>query len=246
MNCHDVELVMRALVRGQLQDAQIRELSLAHVEQCVSCTERLAAERTLYAGVRAVIAQTSREQAPARVETALLEAFREHARKNAAPTLKVLPVRGRFQSQWGWASAAALILIFVSAFAAWWSQSKAPGETKQAVTPSSIFPDRVARSVKHQDEPASHVTDSSRPSRTRRHLPRRRPREAELVTEFYPLMEGPDLGSYTVVQLVRVELPGSALRAAGLPVGPEMDSEPVKADVMLGYDGLARAIRFVR
>ena len=37
-----------------------------------------------------------------------------------------------------------------------------------------------------------------------------------------------------------------ALAAAGLPVGPEMSKDPVKADVVLGYDGLARAIRFVR
>jgi hypothetical protein len=46
--------------------------------------------------------------------------------------------------------------------------------------------------------------------------------------------------------MVRVELPGSALGEVGLPVDPETAKTPVKADVLLGDDGLARAIRFVR
>jgi len=45
---------------------------------------------------------------------------------------------------------------------------------------------------------------------------------------------------------VRVELPGSALGEVGLPFDPETAPESVKADVVLGQDGLARAIRFVR
>ena len=70
--------------------------------------------------------------------------------------------------------------------------------------------------------------------------------EAEVVTQFFPLREGEDLTALESVRLVRVELPGSALSEVGLPVDPELANEPVKADVMLGQDGLARAIRFVR
>ena len=54
-----------------------------------------------------------------------------------------------------------------------------------------------------------------------------------------------DLDSSEVSQVVRVELPASALSAAGLQVNSDMSSVTVKADVALGYDGLARAIRFV-
>ena len=60
------------------------------------------------------------------------------------------------------------------------------------------------------------------------------------------MMEGDDLDSLERVQVVRVELPGSALSAVGLPIDAEMTREPVKADVVVGPDGLARAIRFVR
>lgn len=69
--------------------------------------------------------------------------------------------------------------------------------------------------------------------------------EAESVSEFVPLVgEGaPPLASG---QLVRVELPRSALASLGLPLGPVGAGERIKADVLLGDDGLARAIRLVR
>ena len=54
-------------------------------------------------------------------------------------------------------------------------------------------------------------------------------------------MNGLDSG-----RVVRVQLPRSALARFGLPVNAERAGEPVKADVLLGEDGTARAIRFVR
>ena len=47
-------------------------------------------------------------------------------------------------------------------------------------------------------------------------------------------------------QLVRVELPRSALVAFGLPMNVNRYDEKVKADVFFGSDGMARAIRFVQ
>jgi hypothetical protein len=69
--------------------------------------------------------------------------------------------------------------------------------------------------------------------------------EAESVTEFVPLVAGgaPPLMSG---QLVRVELPRSAAASLGLPLDPARVGEMIKADVLLGEDGLARAIRLVR
>ena len=69
--------------------------------------------------------------------------------------------------------------------------------------------------------------------------------DAERVSEFVPLVAGgaPPLASG---QLVRVELPRSALAALGLALDPARAGETIKADVLLGDDGLARAIRLVR
>ena len=47
-------------------------------------------------------------------------------------------------------------------------------------------------------------------------------------------------------RVVRVELPRSALESFGLPMNMERAGERIKADVVVGHDGLARAIRFVR
>jgi hypothetical protein len=70
--------------------------------------------------------------------------------------------------------------------------------------------------------------------------------EAENVTEFIPLVAGtPSAPPLESGQLVRVQLPRAALASLGLPLNAERGNEPVKADVLLGNDGLARAIRFV-
>jgi hypothetical protein len=73
-----------------------------------------------------------------------------------------------------------------------------------------------------------------------------KPNEAESVTEFIPLVVGaPAATPLEGGQLVRVQLPRAALASLGLPLNAERGNEPVKADVLLGNDGLARAIRFV-
>ena len=74
-----------------------------------------------------------------------------------------------------------------------------------------------------------------------------RSNEAERVTEFISLVAGaPAATPLEGGQLVRVQLPRAALASLGLPLNVERENESVKADVLLGNDGLARAIRFVR
>ena len=59
-------------------------------------------------------------------------------------------------------------------------------------------------------------------------------------------MGGSDLTPIDSGSLVRVELPRSALESFGLPMNMERAGERIKADVLVGSDGPARAIRFVR
>jgi hypothetical protein len=65
----------------------------------------------------------------------------------------------------------------------------------------------------------------------------------EVVTEFYPLMDAPP--PFERGQLLRVVVPASTMRSVGLPISPERWSERVQADVLVGEEGMARAIRFV-
>lgn len=69
------------------------------------------------------------------------------------------------------------------------------------------------------------------------------PPKEEIVTEFYPLMEDPL--PFERGELLRVSLPAAAMRTVGVPVSEDRLGEIVQADVLVGQEGLARAIRFV-
>ena len=67
----------------------------------------------------------------------------------------------------------------------------------------------------------------------------------ELVTEFFPLKYSnvPSRGGY----VVRMQVPRGALASFDVaPIAGETGSANVLADVVIGDDGLARAVRFVR
>lgn len=66
---------------------------------------------------------------------------------------------------------------------------------------------------------------------------------AEITTDFIRLSATPiEPGD----QIVRVQLPRSAMAQFGLPVNMDRSDKPVKADVIMGIDGVAQAIRFVQ
>lgn len=67
--------------------------------------------------------------------------------------------------------------------------------------------------------------------------------DAEDGNGFIPLPNAEGLEPNGDVNVVSVEVPRSAVVAAGIPLADDRASEMVKADVMLGSDGLARAIR---
>ncbi len=73
---------------------------------------------------------------------------------------------------------------------------------------------------------------------------RRKPEPTEIVTDFFPLLD--DAQPFERGELLRVKLPASAMRSVGLPVSEDRMSDTVQADVLVGEEGLARAIRFVR
>jgi hypothetical protein len=69
---------------------------------------------------------------------------------------------------------------------------------------------------------------------------------SEIATAFIPLAGGRSFAPAESLQLMRIELPRSALVSFGLPMNVERADQRIKADVLVGNDGVARAIRFVR
>jgi hypothetical protein len=186
----------------------------------------------LISGLKAARAELAGEQAPAQLEKALLLAFREHAGQAVG-----IPQKNRSWISWRVAAAAAAILLVTSIGAAVFVRSILPGEVSTAlVAPVHIiepFP-----KVQNPDDLISQA-ETSRP--VRKHPARR----GETVTEYFSLTESEDT-DFEFSQVVRVQLPASALREVGLPVSYASAGDQVKADIVLGHDGMARAIRFVR
>jgi len=67
-----------------------------------------------------------------------------------------------------------------------------------------------------------------------------------VTTGFLPVMYGEDLNPWETRRLVRVRLPRTALSYFGVPVNENRIGERVEADVLIGEDGTARAVRFVQ
>jgi hypothetical protein len=66
----------------------------------------------------------------------------------------------------------------------------------------------------------------------------------ETFTDFFPLIN--PAPPFERGQLLRVNVPASAMRTVGLPVREEHLSDRIDADVLVGEEGMPRAIRFIR
>lgn len=92
----------------------------------------------------------------------------------------------------------------------------------------------IQRTVLRQPEP-QHEVSAQRASYSQR----------EPEGEFYPVTYVGDGEAARGGRVVRVDLPRSSLFAMGVNVPLENESPTVKADLLIGPDGVTRAIRFV-
>jgi len=120
--------------------------------------------------------------------------------------------------------------------------SAIPTPVPQIEKPEPTAPELVA-SDKPQFEPNPSI--EVKKSRIRRNTIAPDPID-EIATDFFPLTFGADSISSEGGHLVRVTIPRSVLVAMGIPMNVDRAAEHVRADVFIGDDGLARAIRFVQ
>ena len=151
-----------------------------------------------------------------------------------------------------WMLSAAAVLLLVAALLFWRSgrsvESGKLGSSQQ--TPSAPQQDLQPSAPSSKPEPDGRRIAESVPSRNRSPVaprPRRpRSRSTEVATEFFPLTFIADSAALETGQVVRVRIPRSALVTFGVPMNVDRAGELVKADVVIGDDGLARAIRFIQ
>jgi len=243
MNCQRFESVVSELARGQMMAAEQRAEALAHSDVCDDCAARLNDEQMLTLGFQSLAAEMESLDAPRAVEANLLEAFRARPAFEKSAPIRVNP-------RYWIAAIAAMLLIAISLVV--FSLSKRPAENKQVATKQEeTQPKQVAQDI---EKPAA--PESPQPVKRKRIRPvssRRTDTAAvanhvtkEVATDFIPLSYMSATSLQEGGQIVRVQLPRSALANFGLPVNMDRYNEKVKADVLYGVDGMARAIRFVQ
>ena len=258
MNCQRFESVVSELARGRMMAAEQRDEALAHSDECDDCAGRLRDEEMLTRGLQSLAAEMEPLEAPRAVEAKLLEAFRASrvVPKEKSAFIRVNP---RPNSRYWAAAIAAMLLIAISIVVFSWSK-RTSDEPRHAVKQEEPQPKPEINNksneqlVQDVEKPAVDPLPQRVTPKRVRPVSSRRPDSAqvanhvtkEIATDFIPLSYMSAASLQEGGQIVRVQLPRSALANFGLPVNMDRYNEKVKADVLVGVDGTARAIRFVQ
>lgn len=266
MNCAQFTTHLTELVRREPMESQVRAACLSHVAKCARCGQSLAESEELQHLLTVFADADARKEARELVEQQLLSAFHQRIPVETRQT--------RLARAWSAGSllAVAAILFVVAALTlAIWQRNTKQLETIRHVTANTLAtplpsPEsartgddasipQVPAALKRPDAGAI-AAARSLPAKGREAIPASvMPAEmpAEMATEteealtdyllfnsgqrFYPMERG---------QLIRVSVPRSMLGSFGFTVNPERAMVPVKADLLVGEDGMARAIRFIK
>ena len=253
MNCQSFENIVNDLAREQLIEATLREEALHHSSACATCAARLNDERSLTASLRSLALEMNSASAPERVESFLLAAFNEQQLSR-----KALPRRWNYQT----IAAAAVLLVAFGIGVAAWNLRRPPKPVvenvvasagrveatvplvnggKEAVLSPSGKPEAVAIPHKRRRAVKPRATNAQPTTASAATLS-----ETEVATDFMPIGYVNSASLQDGGSVVRVELPRSTIVSMGFAVNMDRYGERVKADVLMGADGLARAIRFVQ
>jgi hypothetical protein len=197
----------------------ITEEQAAHLAECPACTAQWGPHRALAAALHSMSDEWRTVEAQPRVETGLMAAFRLQTGSQ---------VRRSFGRSWwtpvlAWASAAAatiaLAMVLIRGY------QPAPAKPGTVASPNrTMQPPVEMASVAYADSDE----DTS-----------------ALGEGFVRLPNAPRIEPNEDYNVVRVEVPGSAMIEAGISLGEDRAADTVLADVALGSDGTPRAVRLV-
>ena len=256
MNCQKFESLAADLARGEMMEVDVLSDARAHQAECSSCSLRLHDEEMLTRGLHSLAVEMNSLHASEATEQSLLASFRQHA--VAVP----LTSTRRYRPYWLTAVAAILLIVFgLVAVAVVWKGSNQP-KNQIAVHPVPEAPKEI-KDNKNLVEPENQLANANPPTppkskrnlnpgvlQTRNSKVNRAENtvahHAEVATDFMPLGYLNPALLQDGGQIVRVEVPRTTMASFGLPVNMDRYNERVKADVLLGVDGVPHAIRFVQ
>ena len=242
-NCPaDLRLVQ--VLDGELSAAEAWRVQL-HLETCESCRVRLDGLRSVSSRVAELYQLALPLEATEQfAERLAKEESQQHLDLAWRPWFaRLLPRR----SQLAWCGAVTILILggFIL-----WTTHPHPGVVVRPVARTRL-PALAAvaprESVNHVPEPRVRRPRRSANRNVRQgHIASQVPAVArEIATPFFTLPFSDAALPLDEATMIRVELPRSALELAGLPVDEDRRNQRVRADLILGVDGLARAIRFI-
>jgi hypothetical protein len=253
MTCQDLDDALLDLGRGTVLGPGSVGAVESHVEHCARCAARLARERELTAGLRALAASTATEAGSPELERQLMRAFADlHPSQDA---------EHRSSGTRGWFAAAAAAVIVVGAWALGVAllrgpEPVAPASSNVAQTqpvvpvppatgngerPDGANPEVAAPVIPSDATPPR--ADSRRPRTSRK--PAGDAAEPATMEGFVALPAAAGLPALESGRIIRIDVAVASLPAYGVEVIPDLRRPEVEADLLVGQDGQPRAIRLV-
>ena len=231
MSCHQIEPHIVDMARGVTsdQDAQLTR----HILGCPSCAGLLEQERAMSAALRRLAKDLKEPAEDPHREQALLAMFDQPCTRS----------RRRVHTP-SWAGVVAAGIAFAAALT--WHLAGTPGMPRTGTPPIAVAPETRQAALDSASPVAVAESPISTPVRSRGALNADlRLDETADSTEFVAWPGAAAWPPFESGELVRVEIPTSALLSLGFSE-PESASGVVQADVLIGQDGFARAVRLVQ
>lgn len=275
MNCQNFETIVNDLAGGRLWDSAKRAAGLAHSGECPRCAARLANERLLSYELVELGRHERMIQAPVQLKHDLMAAFAaQHAAPVAVPTAEIIafpqPKANRY---WAMAIAAAAVVALglIIPLRSWFGRTEQPVAQRNPAVPAPVAPPVAPIVVptggptKGSDQVADNgvqaapapIGGTKKPAVRNRNVaaPQAAPAidrdelvasNTEVTTGFIPLTLLNQATAADSSVMLRVEVARDRLAAMGLPLNLDRYGETIKADIIMGDDGVARAIRLVQ
>lgn len=255
MTCREFKHTAASLTLWELsrpRDGQILE----HADDCPKCGAWLDRQGMLAASMQTLQARTAGREAGPHVERALLRMFRQDPFEATQPVaaLRSAPIAwrlSRFFEAGAYVAVAAALMVGVFLGIRLLEQRSATGPAQSQSAPVAAPPQ--TRTAENTTRPEVPAMVQERPATSARRNPGVHPASRSNKAEqsssapvtqsgedsdYVSLMFCDPLSCATEAQVVRMELP-----AAGSTT--DRNAQPLVADVVVGYDGVVRAMRIV-
>jgi hypothetical protein len=253
MTCREFEHCVDSLTLREMSQAQDQQI-LGHAAECQKCAAWLQQQRTLAATMQTLQARTADCAAGPNVEAAVLGAFRQAHRQFVQPEMEpgftpIAMTLSRFFEIGAYVAVAAAIVVGLFLGVQLWQKRAAdvPVEGK-SVQPSVSLPSITTADLSgsnlQQRQPAESRRDVNR-ARARHTVSASQPDSSQVEASqnidagYVALMLCDPLSCSSDAQVVRMEIPTPGTS------GGEQDAQMRFADVVVGYDGVVRAVRIV-